>query len=175
MAIRFYNIRSGEELVAENEPQIAALWGSSDRSPNVSQGQDFGWRFAPEVVVEMKQIMADPAKIQEIANRFRIMYEDVGETDVLTWISNKTELMAAPVANSEDYSDDYAAEIKRLEAESAAKAQAQTAVETTTQVTTESLADMEKRAKLAERIAKATEAAAGNDAAAENSTSKTPQ
>ena len=47
MAIRFLNIRSGEEAVAEDEPQIAALWASSDRSPNITQGQDFGWRIAP--------------------------------------------------------------------------------------------------------------------------------
>lgn len=146
MAIRFFNIRSGEELVAENEPQISALWGSSDRSPNVSQGQDFGWRFAPEVVVEMKQIMSDPAKIQQIADRFRKMYEDVGETDVLTWISNKTELLSAPIASTDDYSDEYDAEIKRLEAN-------KKVADVTTDTTTESLDDLQKRVELQERLA----------------------
>lgn len=163
MALRFVNIKRPlvngklEELVADDEPKIAALWGSSDRSPNASQGQDMGWRMAPEVVVEMKEIMADPSQIQEIANRFRKMYEDVTESDVLTWISGKTELMDAPVATTEDYANDYQAEIARLELERKSKV-APTA-KTTTETTTESLADMEKRAELAERIAKANSAA----------------
>ena len=152
MALRFFNIKSGEELIADSEPKIAALWGSSDRSPNANQGQDMGWRFAPEVVVEMRGIMSDSAKIQEIANRFRKLYEDVGETDVMTWISNKTELSEAPVANKEDYKDDYEAEIRRIEAQNKSREKAN-APSVDTQ---ESLADMEKRVKLAERLAKAT-------------------
>jgi hypothetical protein len=166
MPIRFFNIKSGEELVAETEPQIAALWGSSDRSPNSNQGQDMGWRFAPEVVVEMKQIMSDPGKIQEIANRFRIMHEDVGETDVLTWISNKTDLNSAPVANGEDYADEYNAEIKRLEDKKKAdtKAAATPVVEAG-----ESLADLEKRVALEERLA----VAKAKNATVDNTTSTT--
>lgn len=150
MPIRFFNIRSGEEVVAENEPQIAALWGSSDRSPNANQGQDMGWRFAPEVVVEMRDIMSDPAKIQEIANRFRMMYEDITETDVLTWISNKTELTAAPVATTNDYAEDYADQIRRLEA-----SKKEATAKTTTDTTTESIEALERRVALAERLVQA--------------------
>jgi succinate dehydrogenase/fumarate reductase flavoprotein subunit len=150
MPLRFLNIRSGEELIAESEPQIAALWGSSDRGPNVNQGQDFGWRFAPEVVVEMKDIMSDPAKIQDIANRFRKMYDDITETDVFTWIANRTELMAAPVAEIGDYQKDYDDQIKRLEAQKKKES-----VATTTDTTTESLADLQKRVELQERLAAA--------------------
>ena len=149
MALRFFNIKSGEELIADSEPKIAALWGSSDRSPNANQGQDMGWRFAPEVIVEMREIMSDPSQIQDIANRFRKLYEDVGETDVMTWISMRTDIADAPVANSEDYKNDYEAEIRRLETKK--KERAVTAPETPT----ESLSDMEKRVELAERLAKA--------------------
>ena len=160
MAIRFVNIRRPlvdgkfEELVADNEPKIAALWGSSDRGPNANQGQDMGWRMAPEVIVEMREIMSDPNKVQEIANRFRIMYEDVTESDVLTWISNKTELLDAPAATADDYADDYQAQIRQLEKQRKEKDTKESTTATAT--TTESLADMEKRAELAERIAKAT-------------------
>lgn len=154
MSLRFLNIKSGEELVADSEPKIAALWGSSDRSPNANQGQDMGWRFAPEVVVEMREIMSDSSKIQEIANRFRKLYEDVGETDVMTWISMKTDPEDAPVASAEDYKDDYEAEIRRLEAQKKKRAEEAKAPTVTTQ-TTESLDDMERRVALQERMAKA--------------------
>jgi hypothetical protein len=154
MPLRFYNIRSGEELVAETEPQIAALWGSSDRGPNVNQGQDMGWRFAPEVVVEMNSIRADSSKIQEIANRFNIMFEDVSETDIMTWISNKTELAVAPVAKADDYADSYAKTVRDLEAERK-KADTKADAETTTETTTETLANLEKRVALEERLAAA--------------------
>lgn len=150
MPVRFFNIRSGAELVAETEPQIAALWGSSDRGPNVNQGQDFGWRLAPEVVVEMNAILSDPDKRQDIANRFRIMYEDVTESDVLTWISNKTELIDAPIANNDDYANDYQDKIRQLEAE-----QKKEKVATTTETTTESLDALQKRVELQERLAAA--------------------
>jgi hypothetical protein len=158
MAIRFLNIRSNEELVADTEPKISALWFSSDKGPNVNQGQDFGWRLAPEVVVEMEQIMADPAKIQEIANRFRMAYEDVKETDVLTWISDKTVEGNAPIADQSDYTDAYNEKIKRLKVRAVTEAQREAdrrAAKTTTTTSTESLADMEKRVELMERLAKA--------------------
>lgn len=148
MPLRFFNIRSGEELVAENEPQIAALWGSSDRSPNVNQGQDMGWRFAPEVVVEMNAIKADSSKIQEIAARFSIPFDDVSETDIMTWISNKTELSEAPIASEDDYADSYAKAIKDLETKK--KTAPELPIEST-----ESLADLEKRVLLQERLAAA--------------------
>ena len=115
MAIKFYNIRSKEIQVAETEPQISAMWSSSDRSPNVLQGQDFGWRLAPEVVVEMKQIKGDYDKLQKIATRYHILPEDVGEKEILQYISEHTNSATAPLAQENDYSDEYASEIRRLE------------------------------------------------------------
>lgn len=156
--IRFFNIRSGEELVAETEPMISALWFSGDKGPNANQGQDFGWRLAPEVVVEMESILRDENRLQEIANRFRMMREDVRDTDVLTWISDKTDAAHAPIADMTDYTDAYNEKIKRLKVTAVTEAERNAAArqgQTTTSQTTESLEDMERRVALAERLAAA--------------------
>ena len=115
MAIKFFNIRTGEVRTAESEPHISAMWGSSDRSPNATVGQDFGWRLAPEVVVEMKRIRSDDSTLLEIATRTRRPLEDIGEKEILTYISSKTRAEDAPVAGDKDYTDEYNAEIRRLE------------------------------------------------------------
>lgn len=124
MAIAFFNIRSKETVVAETEPQISALWASSDRSPNITQGQDFGWRLAPAVVVQMKQIKQDYSKLQEIANRARISVEEVDEKAILEYISAHTGTEQAPVADDADYSDEYNDDIRRLQLEADAERQA---------------------------------------------------
>lgn len=115
MAIKFFNIRSREVRVAENEPQITAMWASSDHSPNITQGQDFGWRLAPEVVVELKRIKQDFNKLQEIAVRYNMPLDAVGEPEILQYISDKTNSEQAPVAQEGDYTDEYNEEIRRLE------------------------------------------------------------
>jgi hypothetical protein len=115
MALNWVNIRSGLKTVAETEPQIAALWASSDHSPNITQGQDFGWRLAPEVVVEMKQIKGDFQALERIASRFKKALDDLSEIDILTWISNKTTLEAAPVVEVADFADDYERQVRLLE------------------------------------------------------------
>lgn len=115
MAIKFFNIRSKETRVADSEPMIAAMFNSSDKGPNALVGQDFGWRLAPEVVVEMRRIRNDPRRIQEIANNFQKPYNEVGETDILKYISDKTSVASAPVAIEGDYEDEYKAAIAKLE------------------------------------------------------------
>lgn len=132
MAIKFFNIRSKETVIAETEPQISALWASSDRSPNITQGQDFGWRMAPEVVVEMKRIKQDMRTLQDIAARYNLMLQDVGETEILQYISDMTAPEKAPVAQEADYTDEYDAEIRRLEAERNKTETEETATTTTT-------------------------------------------
>lgn len=114
MALKFFNIRSGETLTAESEPQIAALWSSSDHSPNVSQGQDMGWRLAPEVAVKLKIIKQDINILKEIALRIQRPLEDVSEPDILGYISAQTTPENAPVATQEDFQDAYDMEIRRL-------------------------------------------------------------
>ena len=115
MALKFYNVRNKEVRVAETEPMVSALWASSDRGPNARQGQDFGWRLAPEVVVELRRIAADIAKIEHIALTYRIDLSEVGEKEILQYISDKTAVEDAPVAQEGDYTDEYEREIRRLE------------------------------------------------------------
>jgi hypothetical protein len=145
MAIKFVNIRSKEVRVAETEPMISAMWASSDRSPNVSQGQDFGWRLAPEVVVEMERITQDITTMERISARYSKPLEDIKEPDILQWISEKTAPANAPQGNAEDSTDEYHAEIRRLREEGGL-------IETsTTTTTTKSVAELE--AELAQRKA----------------------
>lgn len=157
MAIKFFNIRSKEVQVAESEPHIAAMWNSSDHSPNVTQGQDFGWRLAPEVLVQMREISNDPDLVEKIARRINKSMDEVTEPDVLMYISSQTDPARAPVATIGDYQDEYDEEVRRATAaKAAAKAKAEEPeIQTATTTTTESLADMRERAELAERIAKA--------------------
>lgn len=115
MPIKFFNIRSKEVLTAETEPQIAALWASSDHSPNITQGQDFGWRLAPAVVVEMKKIKQDYDLLTSIAHRYNMATEDVNETTILQYISDHTTMQNAAVAGDGDFTDEYEMEIRRLE------------------------------------------------------------
>lgn len=115
MAIKFFNIRSKEIRVAETEPMIAAMYNSSDRSPNAMYGQDFGWRLAPEVVVELKRIRKSEEAMQKIATWKKKSIEDLNEIDLLDFMSAKTAVENAPVAVEGDYEDQYLADIKSLE------------------------------------------------------------
>jgi hypothetical protein len=148
MAVKFFNIRSGETLVAVTEPQITALWASSDHSPNITQGQDFGWRLAPEVVVQMKKMRQDRGVMEDIARRFQKPIDEVGESDVLSYISLQTAEAEAPLADVSDYQDEYDASIKALErtGETPVGFDAEETVVTTTTMSTEDLkAELAKR------------------------------
>lgn len=162
MPIKFLNIRSREVRVAETEPQITAMWASSDRSPNITQGQDFGWRLAPEVVVEMKQIKGDFQKLQEIAVRYAMPLDAVGEPEILQYISEKTNPNAVPVADEGDYTDEYNDEIRRLEHGDAVVDEAS------------NLTDAELEAILAKRKASAADAATTDTVTTTTSTTKIP-
>lgn len=136
MAVKFFNIKSGETQVAEIEPHITAMWASSDRSPNITQGQDFGWRLAPEIVVELKRIKQDQNQLMIIAQRFNKPLEDIGEPDILAYISARVAPENAPVATQEDYADIYDDEIRRLSREDETPETATTTTEAPTTTTT---------------------------------------
>lgn len=149
MPIKFVNIRNKigdkfQEAVADTEPKIAALWSSSDHSPNITQGQDLGWRLAPEVVVEMKKIKQDITILENIARRYRKNLDELGEIDILHFISDRTPLERAPIANEEDYKDDYDAQVKAAEVAAKAPGFDETLpAPTTTETTTKSIAELE--------------------------------
>jgi len=118
--IKFKNIYSGEVRECVSEPHIAAFWGSSDRGPNVNQGQDRGWRLAPEIVVELNKIKKSPELQQMVAARYGIATDLLGEPDMLRYISdNNTPSNGQPEINQDDASFEraYQDEIRALEAE----------------------------------------------------------
>lgn len=164
MAIKFWNVKSREVAIAVTEPQISAMWGSSDRGPNAMVGQDMGWRLAPEVVVELKRIKSDQIVLERIAARLNRPIDEVGEQEILTYISAQTPLESAPVATEEDFSEEYVAEIRAVEAERqriiAAQLEADRAAgrvkpAPVPEAPQESIEDLEKRVQLEERLAKA--------------------
>jgi hypothetical protein len=118
MALKFKNIRSKEIIVAQSEPMIAALWASSNLGPNAHQGQDFGWRLAPEVVIEMKRIKNDYRKLESIAVSRKKSVEELKDSDILRYISKQTLEEDAPIAQEGDYEEEYLAEISALERKS---------------------------------------------------------
>lgn len=115
MAIMFYNIKSGERRLCETEPMISAHFNSSDRNPNAHQGQDMGWRLAPETVIEMERISQDPSSMHQIATSFGIPTDDLSQTDVLNWISRQSNRQntGASVPKG-DLEREYQADINRL-------------------------------------------------------------
>lgn len=136
MSLTFVNIKSGERRVCHTEPMIAAHLNTSDRNPNAMQGQDMGWRLAPETVIELERISSDPATLQTIAATFGILLESVSESDILTYISmqNREEITGAKV-NTRELQHQYEADIARLrerdlkiEAEAKAKGERPAAV-----------------------------------------------
>lgn len=115
MAVKWFNIRTKEVRVAETEPQIAAMWNSSDKGPNVQQGQDFGWRLAPEIVVKIREIREDQYTMLRIAQGAMVSVDEVDDKMILAYISSQTNVDDAPVANDDDFTDEYNAEIRRQE------------------------------------------------------------
>lgn len=90
MPVKFKNLVSDEERVAESEPLITALYNSSNLHANARLGQDLGWRLAPEVVIEMRRISQDPTQMQFIASKSQKPVDEVSMTDILFYYSSKT-------------------------------------------------------------------------------------
>lgn len=114
--IKFYNIKTKETRVAETEPMIAAFWASGDRGPNASFGQDFGWRLAPETVIEMRKIQNSPSKVRDLAQDIDKLPETVTETDILKYISDQNSDKTGMANSEEDFTREYEDEIRKLEA-----------------------------------------------------------
>lgn len=116
MAIKFWNLRTKEIRVAETEPMIAALYNSSDRGPNALTGQDFKWRLAPEVVVQMKRIANNAKMLEKVAVTYNLPMDEIDEKAILQFISDQTpNTDDAPVAQEGDYEDEYLDQIRKLE------------------------------------------------------------
>lgn len=117
--IKFYNINSGELRDAETEPQIAAYWNSSDRGPNATLGQDFGWRLAPETLMELKRVQGDAQTLESISHNKKIAVENLSGPDILLYILEKNqgdERKTGQDQTAEDFERQYQDEIRGLEA-----------------------------------------------------------
>jgi len=115
--IIFRNIYTGEERQVSTEPHIAAFWGSGDRSPNVSQGQDRGWRLDPQVQVEMENIMADDSELDQIARKAKILTERMKESDVLVYLSERDDKEGLFEQSSEDFERKYQIDLNKVREE----------------------------------------------------------
>jgi len=122
MAIKFFNVNSGEERVATTEPMITAFWASSDRSPNVREGQDFGWRLDPEVAAQLDEIRRDVTVLEKIATKHRVSIEDVSEGHIIKYISSTSDTTSAPV--SKDLQEEYQERVRTQKQAKRAKKEA---------------------------------------------------
>lgn len=120
MAIKFFNIRSGETRICDTEPMIAAYYNSSNEGPNAQGGQDFGWRLAPETVARMREIQSDQSALDRIKLNFQLA-DEPKNTDILRWISlqDSREEQGATQEQAVDFERQYQDEIRAIEDRSA--------------------------------------------------------
>lgn len=119
MPIKFTNIRNGETRTVDTEPLIAAFYNSSDQGPNSHEGQDFGWRLAPETIKELRAIKADRVKMNTIAATFQIPLEDVRDSNVLRYMSleEARKKSAEDSEESDEHRRKYEDDLRALEDE----------------------------------------------------------
>lgn len=103
-----------ETRTATSVEHIAAFFNSSDEGPNAKNKQDFGWRLAPEDLIELEDLKNDPAIMDRIAATFQIPAEDVADYNVLKFMASKRFKTAATdtKAESRDYESDYARRVR---------------------------------------------------------------
>ncbi len=103
-----------ETRTATSVEHIAAFFNSSDEGPNAKNKQDFGWRLAPEDLIELEDLKNDPAVMERIATVFQIPAEDVADYNVLKFMASKRFKSAATDTKAEarDYESDYARRVR---------------------------------------------------------------
>lgn len=117
MAIKFFNIRSGEIKTVDTEPLIAAFFNSTDQHVNARLGQDFGWRLAPETIARIREIQSNQNTLDRIAQTFNLPIGEVADTDVVRWISLEDARTEAR-KNQEEQSDheaEYQRQLRELD------------------------------------------------------------
>ena len=119
--IKFFNIKTGERVSLSRPHQIGAYINSSDLSVNAALGQDFGWRLAPEVIVQLDEFRADPRTLEDIARRIGTDVSELTTIHLVQHISYLDDLghkiEAQREARNPKFQGDYEAEIARRRAE----------------------------------------------------------
>lgn len=116
IGIVFENINTGEVRVASTVEHIAAFFNSSDEGPNAKNKQDFGWRLAPEDLIELENLKNDGAVMERIAQIYQIPPEDVADYNVLKFMASKRFAAAKKEADAEgkDYESDYQRRVREI-------------------------------------------------------------
>lgn len=138
MAIKFFNIHSGETRVADTPELIAGFMNSSDLGVNARVGQDFGWRVSPEEVAKMRILRNDQVTLERISQRYKINLEDIQDHDLLNWISdqnpsernNTTNEIHEQNAHEDEYNKAVAKAVAAAEKALAAPQKAETSTPT---------------------------------------------
>lgn len=112
VGIEFFNIKSGEVRIAATAEHIASFFNSSDQGPNANNKQDFGWRLAPEIVVELDTIKEDPELMAQIASRYQIPIDDLVDFNILKFIADRRFKTAA--RKNADEGKNYSSEYEKM-------------------------------------------------------------
>jgi hypothetical protein len=116
IGITFERMTDGmiETRVASTVEHIAAFFNSSDEGPNAKNKQDFGWRLAPEDLIELEDIKNDPTLMERIAAAYQIPAEDVADYNVLKFMASRRFKTATTdtKAETKDYESDYARRVR---------------------------------------------------------------
>lgn len=113
--IKFFNVNNQETRTAETEPMLSAFWNSSDRGPNASRGQDFGWRLAAETVVELNRIKKDPTIRSQIAQNALMAPDEVDDVLFIKYISDQGGDSTGMTVTKDAFAKQYEDEIRKLE------------------------------------------------------------
>lgn len=115
VGIAFFNINTGETRVAETVEHMAAFYNSSDLGPNAKNKQDFGWRLAPEIVLELEEVKSNPDLMIRIASVNQIPPEDLADFNILKFIADrKFKEVAKAEAKTEDHTSEYEKRLAEL-------------------------------------------------------------
>lgn len=111
VGITFERMNDGvlETRVASTVEHIAAFFNSSNEGPNAKNKQDFGWRLAPEDLVELERLKEDANVMERIAATYQIPVEDVADYNVLKYMASTRFKSTARDTKNEDrtYESDY--------------------------------------------------------------------
>jgi hypothetical protein len=124
VGITFERMTDGmlETRVASSVEHIAAFFNSSDEGPNAKNKQDFGWRLAPEDLIELEDLKNDPNVMERIAATYQIPAEDVADYNVLKFMASKrfSAVKNGTRGEMKDYENDYSRRVREArEGESA--------------------------------------------------------
>lgn len=116
IGIIFFNKKTGATYTATTVEHIAAFFNSSDQGPNSKNHQDMGWRLAPEDLVELEDLKANPEVMEKIAAANQLPPDEVPDYNVLKYMANKRFAAARKKqeAESGNFEQEYEERVQEL-------------------------------------------------------------